>query len=235
MSSKLLSCWCIPSHHHQRSGALSSEYVTFETYSDNDIVICFVSIFFWQFFQQVISTHTRTMPLCLTEVKTHLTRSYLGKDKGVEKQNNSFSFLLCNQQSLRSKSYLKISCKWQVRQCARKGREVSSVLDASTIGQGKKCKPVILWPRKELGECRKLQRLHYFMGKSRGDRREEEEGIGSGSTGVVQKKTWEVSEPLQIELEWKLSWWGDYQGSMEAEHLSTEKKVSLSLGVCKKI
>lgn len=69
------------------------------------------------------------------------------------------------------------------------GREGSSVLDASTIGQGEKCKPVILWPRKELGECRKLQRLHYFMGKSRGDRREEEEGIGSGSTGVVQKKT----------------------------------------------
>lgn len=36
---------------------------------------------------QVLSSHTRTMPLSLAEVKTSLTGSYWGRDKGVVKQN----------------------------------------------------------------------------------------------------------------------------------------------------
>lgn len=36
---------------------------------------------------QVLSSHTRTMPLSLAEVKTSLTGSYWGRDKCVVKQN----------------------------------------------------------------------------------------------------------------------------------------------------
>lgn len=48
-------------------------------------------------------------------------------------------------------------------------------------------------------------------------------GMGQAAMGGAEE-TWEINEPLQIELQWHLSWWEYDQGRIEAEHLSTGKK-----------
>lgn len=84
---------------------------------------------------QVLSSHTRTMPLSLAEVKTSLTGSYWGRDKGVVKQNKTTCFLYCC--AIRCLQGVKSLCKGQIRQCDGRGREGSSSLNANKKRTGK--------------------------------------------------------------------------------------------------